>query len=190
MVLPLFGLHHQIIDIALDFFVEHIVKNCLRCPLVSCSCILKYEGHHLIAKNAFRCAERCGLLILWRHQNLIVSCGTIHEWQCFMSCGWVNHEFYDRQREIIFWTSIVEIPEIHTNTNLPIFLPDRHDVCVHVGYSTSRMNPTCITLLTSFSIFGTNSGRKCRRGCFLGEIPLLIDRRWTATFGSNPGIYL
>jgi len=52
----------------------------LHCPLVSCSCILKSEGHQLIAKNAFRCAESCGLLIFWRHQNLIVSCGIIHEW--------------------------------------------------------------------------------------------------------------
>jgi len=79
VVLPLFGFHYQIIDIALDFFVEHIVKNYLHCPLLRRSYILKSEGHHPIEKNSFRCAESCDLLIFWHHQNLIVSCGTIHE---------------------------------------------------------------------------------------------------------------
>jgi len=152
--------------------VKYIVENWLHCSLVSCSCILKPEGHHLIAKNTFRCAESCGLLILWRHQNLIVSCGTIHEWQCFMSCGWVNHEFYDRQREIIFWTSIVEILKVHTNMKLPIFLPDRHDV-YDPCWILDLANESCFyEFVDLLSIFGTNSGWKCRWGCFLGEIPI------------------
>jgi len=129
MVRPFFGPDHQIIDIALDCFVEYIIKNYLHRPLVSCSCILKSEGHHFIAKNALRCAESCGLLIFWCHQNLIVTCFTLHEWQRGMPCSWVNHEFCDRQQEIIFWTSVIEISEFHTNTKLPIFIPSRHDVC-------------------------------------------------------------
>ena len=79
VVRPLSELDHQIIDVALNFFMQHIIKNCLYCPLVSYSCIIKCEGHNVIAKNAFRCAASNGPLIFWRHLNLIISYGTAHE---------------------------------------------------------------------------------------------------------------
>ena len=108
-VRPLFELDNEIIDIALDFLMGHIIKNCFCCPLVSYSCIIKCKGHNLISKNAFRCAASHGLLIFWRHLNLIVSCSTVHEF--------------------IFRTRVVEIPEVHINVKLLVCLPDRHDVC-------------------------------------------------------------
>jgi len=37
---PVFGHDNQIVDIALDYFMEHIIKDDLDCPLVSCSYIL------------------------------------------------------------------------------------------------------------------------------------------------------
>ena len=80
MVRHLFELDHQIIDIALNFFMEHIIKNCLYCPLMSYSSIIKCEGHNLIGKNAFRCAASGGLLIFWRHLN-----------DCILRCSpWVT----------------------------------------------------------------------------------------------------
>jgi len=63
-VRPLFEIDHQIIDIALDFFMEHIVKNYLYCPLGCHSCNIKCEGHNLISRNAFWCVASCGLLII------------------------------------------------------------------------------------------------------------------------------
>jgi len=144
----------------LNCFMEHIVKNCLHCHLVSSSYIVKSKGHPLIAKNAFRCAGSCGLLIFWRYQNLIVSYGTLRECQCFMPCSWVDHDFCDRQWEIIFWTSVVEIPKVYTNTNCPFFFLASMMFTIHIVYLTSWMKPASMSLLTSFAISSTNSGRK------------------------------
>jgi len=38
---PFLGLNHQIINIALDCFVEHVIKDGLHCPLV---CFFRPEG--------------------------------------------------------------------------------------------------------------------------------------------------
>ena len=70
----------------------------------------------------------------------------------------------------------------------PFFFLTGTMFAIHVGYLTSRMNPASMSLLTSFSISGTSSARKHRWGYFLGEALFLMDKRWTATFGSNPGI--
>jgi len=74
MIRSLFELDDQIIDIALDIFTEHIIKNYLYCPLASYSYIIKCEGHDRIGKSAFRYAASTGLLIFWHQLNLIVSC--------------------------------------------------------------------------------------------------------------------
>jgi len=63
MVRRLFKLDHHIVNIALDIFMEHIIKNCLYCPLVSYSYIIKCEGHNIIGRNPFRCADSSDLLI-------------------------------------------------------------------------------------------------------------------------------
>jgi len=128
MVSPRFELDHQIIDNS-RLFCGAYVKNCLYCHLVSYSCIIKYKGHNLISKNAFRWVASCGLLIFWRHLNLITSYGTVHEWQRFMPCSWVDHHFCDWQRQVILWKSAVEIPEVYINVKLLVFLPDWHDIC-------------------------------------------------------------
>jgi len=90
VVRPVFKLDYQIMNIDLDFFTENILKNYLYFPLVSYSCIVKCEGHNLIAQNAFRWAVSCGVFIFWHHLNLIVSYGTVHQRQCFMPCSSIN----------------------------------------------------------------------------------------------------
>jgi len=72
----------------------------------------------------------------------------------------------------------------------PFFLLIGIMFAIHIGYLTLRMNLATMSLLTSFSIFGTNSRRKRHWGCFSSETPFLINRRWTVTFWSNPGISL
>jgi len=72
----------------------------------------------------------------------------------------------------------------------PLFFLIRTMLVIQVGYFTSRMNPASTSLFTSFSISGTNSGRKCRWGYFFGDTPFLMDRRWTTTLGLSSGISL
>ncbi|GAA0138809.1 hypothetical protein LIER_00483 [Lithospermum erythrorhizon] len=57
-----------------------------------------------------------------------------------------------------------------------------------VGYNTSRMNPTLISLLTSASMNKTSFGRNLLRSCITGLAPFSTAWWCTATFGSSCGI--
>ena len=68
------------------------------------------------------------LLVFWIYLDLIISGEAIHDGHPLETACIVNYDFRDRERELIFGTSSVQIAKVYTNLDLPVLLGDRNDI--------------------------------------------------------------
>jgi len=69
------------------------------------------------------------MLFIFRiHFDLIVSRRYIHKRHPLETAHVVNHDIHDRERELIFGTSIIQITEVNADLDLSILLGDGNDV--------------------------------------------------------------
>ena len=68
------------------------------------------------------------LLVFWIYLDLIISGEAIHDGHPLETACIVNYDFRDRERELIFGTSSVQIVKVYTNLNLFVLLEDGNNV--------------------------------------------------------------
>ena len=120
--------HNQIINVTFDCFPEMFLENLSHRSLVCGTGILQTERHHRIAEDAEGCSKRRMLLILWMHLDLVISRKSIHEGHPLKSTCIVDNDIRDWEREIVFRTCFIQVPEVDANPDFAILLHDGNDV--------------------------------------------------------------
>jgi len=77
--------------------------------------IFNSKRHLYIRESPPRTYKSHLVLILGSDVNLIVSKKSIHEGEYFSSCTLIDNMVNEGCGEVVFWTSLVQISEIHTN---------------------------------------------------------------------------
>src|SRR3954463_16324238 len=97
------GLCNHVVHIDLNFFMNHVVKQCHHGSLIGCPSILQPKRHDLVTKGAPRSNECCLFHVLGCHLYLIVTRKTIYEGENRELSSAVYQYINVRKREIILW---------------------------------------------------------------------------------------
>src|SRR4051812_15959129 len=104
------------------------MKAILYTPLISCLGTLEPEGHRHIAEGSKGSYERCLLLVLNRHLDLMITRICIQNTQTLTTRRSINNLINTGEGKRICWTSLVKICVIHTHAPGAIFLKNQHRI--------------------------------------------------------------
>ena len=120
---------NHVVNIYLNFMMDHVVEQSNHGALIRCPNIPQPERHDLVVKGTLLSNKGCLLHILGSHFNLIITIETIHKGEDLMLCGVFNQNIDVRKWEIIFGARPVQISIVHRHSYLTILLRHRN----HVG---------------------------------------------------------
>jgi hypothetical protein len=137
-------------------------------PLKSGSNILQAKRHLLIRKCTPWIDKSCFMFIFGINLYLIVSRKTIHERKYLTACTLIDNLVNERGGEIILWTGLVQILEVHTYVNCSLLFVDRNGI----SHPLSELNGVDETGFEDFLYFSLNSCYILR----INQTKLLSDR--------------
>jgi len=133
-------------------------------------------------KGGLRLILFCELdpIVTWEHP--------VHERQPLMPGRWINQDINDWEREVVFWTSLVEISKVDAHTNAAVFLCHR-DYIGNPVWVIHCANETSLRKLGYF-LFDRmlNVRMEWLKNNFTGFAPYLRMRRCSTRAGSSPSI--
>jgi hypothetical protein len=97
-------------------------------PLKFSSNIFHTKRHLPISERTPQTNERSFVLFFGFDLYMIVSQKTIHEIKGLANCAFIDYLVNKWHGEIILWTSLVQIMEVHTYTNRTLFFVDWHGI--------------------------------------------------------------
>ncbi|PAN24295.1 hypothetical protein PAHAL_4G093100 [Panicum hallii] len=105
------------------------MEDMVHSPLICSTSILQAESHNHVLEQTHgsRHSERSLVYIFGGHEDLIISCITIHKTQNLVAGGSVDQCLCNGHRVFIFWSGPIKIPEVHAHPPSAIFLLYGHD---------------------------------------------------------------
>ena len=107
-------LYHHIIYINLNILAQLWLKHLSHHSLIGRPCILQTKRYHLVVVISSRSDKNCLLLITQGQWYLMVSLEGIYKAHSRMVYSCIHWLVYLRYREMVFWTDLIQIREVHT----------------------------------------------------------------------------
>jgi hypothetical protein len=108
--------------------MSQIMKDVGHGPLKSGADILEAKWHDTICKGAPRGSE-CGFVLIdWMNLDLVVARETIHEGQSLVTHAIIDNLVDEGRWKIVFWTSVIEVVKVCTDTDSALFFVNRDRV--------------------------------------------------------------
>ena len=133
MIRALFRFHQHIVNINLHGTAEQRSEHFRHQPLISGSCILQFEGRHIIAIQPVRHDERCLFYIRGVHRDLVISIESVQKGKHVVPCRCIHNLIYTGQGEAIFGTGVVEVCVVHTYSPFVPFFWNHHYIGQPLG---------------------------------------------------------
>ena len=159
---------YHIINIGLHISPKLPFEDPVDQPLESGTGILQAEGHHLVTIQTFVGDKGRLLLILRIHSNLVVAGESIHETQQLVAGSSVDQLINLREREAIFWASLVEVCIVDADPPLAASFLHHYHIGQPLGIAGLSDEP-CLEELANLFVYSLLS--------FWGEAPLLLPHR-------------
>jgi hypothetical protein len=105
-----------------------VMKHKIHGPLESGSSVLETKRHFSIDECTPRTNECRFVLVLGFDLDLVIAQETIHERKGFTTSALINDLVDEWSWIIVFWTRLVQIMEIGTDTNCALFFIDWHRI--------------------------------------------------------------
>ena len=122
MLLSGFAFNHDIINIYLYRVAYQRFEDLCHQFLISGTNVFESERHDSIAIKVVWRYECCFFLVSRGHGDLMISGEGIQEREHPLSGSGIHNLIYLRQGKTVFWTRIVEIGVIYTNSPFSFFL--------------------------------------------------------------------
>ncbi|GLU03934.1 hypothetical protein SLE2022_211050 [Rubroshorea leprosula] len=115
-------LHHNVINVDFNIYVDEIMKDCHHDSLKGSPSIFESKRHNDIVKIANGGVKSNFLCIVKAHIDLVISVAAIHKRVHFATSDVVHQHIHVRDKEFILRACLVEVVKVNAAPDLPILL--------------------------------------------------------------------